>query len=181
MNKTPPGRIIIERSTPKTIVIVVGSAILTAFSIWFIRGGAVDSRGEASVYIVWMGVMVFGFSLLVHIHRLIFGAPMPVKLSPQGFLDRRAFTQEVPWSAVSRLSVWSHRGTSLLRIQLTDQAMRDCKLTPVGQITRWLNRPLGLDGIYIGSADLDVSFSRLRMLFQEYLSEYNPGAIDDTK
>lgn len=69
----------------------------------------------------------------------------------------------------------------MLRIQLEVEAMRHIKLNPIGQTTRWLNKPFGLDGIYVASTDLDISFSELRMLFLNYLSDYNSTAIDDTK
>ncbi|GGX66433.1 hypothetical protein GCM10007385_39600 [Tateyamaria omphalii] len=69
----------------------------------------------------------------------------------------------------------------MLRIQLTDEAMQRNKLTTLGQTTRWPNKLFGLDGIYVVSADLNISFSELGLLFQKHLSEYNPTATDDTK
>ena len=69
----------------------------------------------------------------------------------------------------------------MLRIQFTDEAILRNGLTRIGKTTRWLNRPFGPDGVYVASADLDISFAKLRTLFQNYLSEYNPAATDDTK
>jgi hypothetical protein len=181
MNETIRDHIVIERSVSKLIGLIAIGAAFLAIGVWLINGGAVDSRGESSVYIGWIGAAFSGLCLLVAIHRLIFGHRKPVELSKQGFWDRRALTQEVPWSAVSRISVWSHRGTSILRIQFTDEAILRNRLTPIGKTTRWLNRPFGLDGVYVASTDLDISFSELRTLFQNYLSEYNPAAAVDIK
>lgn len=172
---------VIERSVSKLTGLVAIGAAFVAIGVWMINGGALDSRGEGTVYLGWTGTVFFGLCLLVVVHRLIFGHRKPVELSTQGFWDKRALTQEVPWSVVSRVSVWSHRGTSLLRVQITDEAILRNHLTPIGKTTRWLNKPFGLDGIYIGSTDLDISFSELSMLFQKYLSEYNPTATDDTR
>jgi len=69
----------------------------------------------------------------------------------------------------------------MLQIQFTDEAILRNQLTPVGKIIRWFNRPFGLDGVYVASTDLDISFSELRTLFQNYISEYNPAATVDIK
>lgn len=181
MNATIRDHTVIKRSVSKLIGLVAIGAAFVAIGVWMINGGAVESRGEGTVYLGWIATMLFGLSLLVAIHSLIFGHRKPVELSTQGFWDKRALAQEVPWSAVSRISVWSHRGTSMLRVQFTDETILRNQLTPIGKTTRWLNKPFGLDGVYVASTDLDISFSELRMLFQKYLSEYNPTAIDDMK
>jgi hypothetical protein len=181
MNATIRDHTVIKRSVPKLIGLVAIIAAFVAISVWMLIGGAVDSRGEVTVYVGWIGTVFFGLCLLVAIHRLIFGHRKPVELSTLGFWDKRAFAQEVPWSAVSRISVWSHRGSTMLRIQFTDDAILRNQLTPVVNVARWLNTQSGLDGIYVASTDLDISFSELRMLFRKYLSEYNPTAIDDMK
>jgi len=181
MNETIRDHTVIESSVSKLIGLIASEAAFVAIGVWIINGGAADSRGESSVYIGWIVTVFFGLCLLVTIHRLIFGHRKPVELTKQGFWDKRALKQEVPWSAVSRISVCSHRGTSTLRVQFTDEAMLRNQLTPIGKTTRWLNKPFGLDGIYVGSTDLDISFSELRSLFQKYLSEFNPTAADDMK
>jgi hypothetical protein len=181
MNGATQGHTVIQRSDSKLFGLAAISAVFVAIGVWMIQGGAVEHRGEAPVFWGWLCTVFFGLCLLVCIHRLIFGHRQPVELSPQGFWDKRALTQEVPWSAVSRISVWSHRGTSLLRVQFLDEAMQHTKLSPIGWATRWLNKPIGLDGVYLSSGDLDISFSELRILFQKYLLDYNPAAMDDTK
>ena len=180
MNASMRDHIVIERSVPKLIGLVAIGVALMAIGVWMMKGGAVDTRGgEASVYVGWLCTVVSGFCLLITIYRLIFGHRKPVELSTQGFWDKRALAQEVPWSAVSRISVWSHRGTSMLRVQFTDEAILHNRLTPIGKKTRWLNKPFGVDGIYVASTDLDISFSELRMLFQKYLAEYYPTSKVD--
>lgn len=179
MNETIRDHIVIERSVSKLIGLIAIGAAFVAIGVSMINGGAAESRGVSSLYFGWIGTVFFGLCLLVTIHRLIFGHRKPVELSTQGFWDKRAFAQEVPWSAVSRISAWSHSGTSMLRIQFTDEAILRNQLTLIGKTTRWLNKPFGLEGIYVASTDLDISFSELRMLFQKYLSEGNPNATDD--
>jgi len=180
MNTSTLDHIAIQRSVSKLIGLVAIGAAFVAISVWMINGGATDTRyGELSVYLGWLGAVFFGTCLILWMCRLIFGHHKPVELSPQGFWDKRTLTHEVPWSAVSRISVWSHRGTSMLRVQFSDEAILRNQLTPIGKTTRWLNKPFGLDGIYVASADLDISFSELRMLFQKNLSKYNPTAKED--
>ena len=145
------------------------------------EGGAVDTRGEWTIFWGWFAIIFFGFSAIVSIHRLVFGHRVTVELSPRGFWDKRALLHEVPWTAVSRMSVWTRRETSALRIEIADEAMRHIKMTRIHQAVRWLSKPFGHDGIYVGCGDLDIPCSELIALFQKYLSEYNPAATDDTK
>lgn len=181
MNATIRDHTVINRSVSKLFGLVASGAAFVAIGVWMINGGGVDLHpGESSVYLGWIVTVFFGLCLLGLIHRLIFGHRKPVELSTQGFWDKRVLSQLVPWSAVSRISVWSYRGTSMLRVQFTDEAILHNQLTPIGK-TRWLNKPFGLDGIYVACTDLDISVSELRIVFQKYLSEYNPTAADDMK
>lgn len=181
MNVTMRDHAVIERSVSKLIGLVAIGVAFVAIGVWMINGGAEESRGKVVIYVGWLGTVFFGLCLLGAILSLLFGHRKPVELSTQGFWDKRALVQEVPWSAVSRISVWSHRGTSLLRVQFTDEAILRNQLTPIAKANNWLNKLFGLHGIYLSSVDLDISFCELRRLFQKYLSEYNPTAIDDAK
>ena len=181
MNTTIRERAIIKKSSSKLLGVVGIGAAFVAIGVWMINGGLAESHGEKSVYLGWIATVLFGLHLLLSIHRLAFGERNPVELSMQGFWDKRALTQEVPWSAVSRISVKSLKGNYWLRVHFSDKEILRNQLTPIGKITKWLYAPFGLDGIYVVSTDLDISFSELRMLFQKHLSEYNPTATDDTR
>lgn len=181
MNGISRERTVIRRSVSKLLGLAFILAVFVAIGVWLIQGGAVETRGEISVLIGWLITVFSALGWIVLIQRLIFGHYEPVELSTHGFWDKRALRHEVPWSAVSRLSTWSHRGTSMLRVQLKNDAMEQITLTPTGQITRRLNKPFGLDGIYVGCEDLDISYQELRLLFQRYLSEHSPAATDDSK
>jgi len=181
MSRTTQGYTVIQKSASKLLRNVAIAATGVPLGMWLIQGGAVDTRGQVSVFLGWIGTPIFGLCLLLGLHRLIFGHIEQVELSPQGFWDKRFFKQEVPWNAVSRISIWSLGGASSLRIQLTRESMRQIKPSPIGRVTSWLNNPFCRDGVSVSSADLRISFSELCALFGEYLSDYNPGAINDIK
>lgn len=181
MDAMTEGHIVIQRSVSKIVGLIAIGTFFLAISVWLIRGGAIDSRGEVTLLWGWLGTIFFGLCLFLSIHILLFGYRTPVELSPQGFWDRRILKQEVPWSLVSRISIWSHGRISLLRIQLTDGAITEEQLTSMGKRARWLNKAFGLDGIYVDSMYLEISFSELSDLFQKYLEYYNPSAVDSTR
>ena len=178
MQGTTKGYTAIRKSTPKLIGLALVAAALVAAGLWTFQGGAAEA---GLVFWGWLTTTFFGLILILAVHRLVFGHRTQIELSPQGFWDKRTLKQKVPWSAVSHISTWSRRGNSLLRIQMTDEAWNQSKLTFYGKTIRWLHKPIGLDGIYVGSLDLDISFSELRQLFQSYHLEYNSTATDDAK
>lgn len=186
MNGTTEDHFVIRRSDSKLLGFVLVGALLVAVGVLMIQGDEVDSGDDGDMLIGWLTIVFFGLVSISKTYQLVYGHREPVELSAQGFWDKRVLEQKVPWSAVSRLSVWSYRGKSfwrtyLLRIQLTDEAMQHVRLTKTGRTARSLNKPIGLDGIYISTVDLDMSFPELRLLFQSYLSQYNPSATDDTE
>lgn len=170
----------VGRSVFKTAGAFATVVGLVAIGVWLIQGGAVDSRGEISVFVGWLTTIVCGIGLLILFGRLLFGGRYPLQLSAQGFLENSLLKKEVPWNAVSRISIVSNRRTPLLRIQISDQDFLNQHLTFLGRVTRCLNYPFGRDEIYVSSVGLDASFSELSKLFRTHLAEFNPSAVDET-
>lgn len=182
MSKDTDEHIVIGRSLLKLFGLVVGGVVFVAIGVWMIQGGGADSsRGAPPAFLGWLCAVFFGLATVVGIFRAIFGPRKPLELSPYGFWDKRVFDREVPWSSVVRISIWSHRGTSILIVKLTDEAMQGIKRPKMNFVARWMNKPFGIDGISIVTGDLAISFSEFVSLFQKYLAKYNPEATDDTK
>ncbi len=173
------GQRTVNRSVSKLIGILGIGGIFLAMGVWLIQGGAVDTRGEVSVLYGWLSVLVFGLLSTKFFVRLILGEKTPVRLSPNGLVDKRYFKEEIPWSAFSRVSVWSHRGNSAIRLQLASEGTHQFEFTWSATITRWFNKSVGLDGRYMTSNDLDISFSELRNLMFTYVKEFQPSALED--
>ena len=172
------GQTSIMRSLPKSIGMLVALSIFAAIGVWLIHGGAVDTRGKGTILLGWLSMPLCGLGLAVVFFRLIFGSNTPVIFSQTGLFDKRSFEGEIPWSAVTRVSVFSIRKTSVIRLQLAPDGILLLKLTWSAKITRWMNKPFGLDGLYITSNDLDISFPELWNLTRMYVAEFCPDALD---
>lgn len=181
MNSTNSSTIVIQRSHAKLLALTSVSAVFVAISVWMISGGMVGSRGEGSVSFGWFSAVFFGSSLVVISYRLIFRSRMSLELSPQGFWDKGVLKKEVPWSAISRISVVGTRHVSLLRVHFTEEAIKHLELSLLPRIVSWLHKPFGTYSIDISDTDIDISLLELCTLFRDHLSVYNPNAIDDTK
>lgn len=172
------GQTSILRSVPKSLRLLILSSAFAAIGIWLVHRGAVGTKGTSTIFSGWLSVLFFGMCLALVLFRLIFGSNTPVILSQTGFVDKRSFKGEIPWSAIARVSVFSYRKTSLIRLQLAPDGILLLKLTWSAKITRWMNKPFGLDGLYVPSSDLDISFAELWNLTRRYVKELCPHALD---
>lgn len=175
------GQISIRRSLPKSIGLLIVASVFVAIGIWLVRGGAVGTKGTSTIFFGWVTVVFFGICSVLALFRLIFGSNTPVILSPTGFVDKRSFKREIPWSEISHVSVFSYRKTSMIRLQLAYDGIDRLELTWSATITRWLNKPFSLDGLYISSSDLDISFPELWDVTRRYVTEFCPHALAGDK
>ncbi len=172
------GVVAIRRSPWKSVGLVIGAGLLVAVSVWLIRGGAAATLGEVTLAIGWVGAVLFGTALVLLLLRLGFGAAEPVFLSPEGILDRRLARSVIPWSEVIGAGVWTHRGTSMVQLQLSPAGCAALQLTRSGALTHRINAPfLGSDRFHFGTADLAIGFTEFWVLVQDHLRAHHPAAL----
>jgi len=149
-----------------------------AISVPTIKTGTEASDSEM-VFLGWAGTIFFGFALLFLLFQLFFSPREPLILSPQGFLDKRKLKQEVLWSDISYMSVWSYKGNSSLRIQLKDATVQNQKSNLHARFIDRISRPFSLGGLYVNTLDLDISTSELHELFKKYRAEHNASVAQE--
>lgn len=160
------------------IKILRGIGCLGAFiaiAVWYLRSGAAQADGEGAGVISWVSIVIFGAGLLHHVHQLIFGDRYPVELSAYGFVDKRSIKQDVPWSAVSRISVLRHRWYDLgLVVHLTGGVAHNTFwLSPIARFWSRFGKPSNPDRVNVIATGLKIHPSELRALFEKHLSDYN--------
>lgn len=150
-----------KRSGWKLFGFVLIGLVSLAIGIWLIRGGAVDGRyGEFSIVLGWISAPLFALCTLIPMGGLLFGEREPVTISPNGLLDTRLSSSEIPWSAIAGLSQWKRKRTSLICLDMTPESLEAIQLNHFARVVSWLNRPFTPSGIYVQSNDLDVTFSK---------------------
>ncbi|MEM8749568.1 MAG: STM3941 family protein [Pseudomonadota bacterium] len=180
MNKLADGLISINRSKTKLSGLTIGGVLFVWAGVWLANGGAVESKlGEVSIYVGWFGGAFLGLCLVVSIQRLLFGCRTPVVLSPSGFVDKRTLRNEIAWKSVSRMTVWTFKGNSIICLYLTSDARRNLQLNWIGTVTRLFNKWDDTGDVYVASTDLDISFPDLLSHFRQYLMQYQPNALAD--
>ncbi|MEM6588763.1 MAG: STM3941 family protein [Pseudomonadota bacterium] len=170
---------LIHRSVGKLLLLAIGSGAFVAACFWIVTGDS-SSYSKPSTYpAAWLGIVCFGFSLFFFVHKLLFGPRIPLELSPNGFLDRRLFTNEVSWTSVRGVHLWSHKGVSLVAVQLTSDAVSSLEKTYLAKAKTQLNLPFGKNIVYVAITDLEIQADQLLWTFRKYLKKYNSAPSED--
>ena len=177
MEKYNLGQTSIMRSLPKSIGLLILASVFVVGGIWLSHEGTVGTKGTISIFIGWLSVLFFGMGFVMILLRLIFGSNTPVIFSQTGFVDKRLFKGEIPWSEIVRVSVFSYRKTSQIRLQLTTEGIHRLELTWSAKIIRWMNYPFSSDGLHFSSSDLDITFPEFWNIMHRYLTEFCPHAL----
>lgn len=173
-----PDQTCIMRSLPKSIGLLIVGSVFVVGGIWLVYDGYVDTKSTSTVVLGWLSVLFFGMSSALILYRLIFGSNTPVILSQTGFVDKRLFRGEIPWSEIARVSVFSYRKASQIRMELTYEGINSLDLTWSTKIIGWINKPFSSDMLYITSSELDISFPEFWIVMRRYVTEFCPHALD---
>lgn len=170
----PP--VLIHRSCIKLIGLLACSSALVTLGVWMADGGAADMRGQMSVFAGWGIAAFFAYTVFVGVRRLFSTRPL-VELSEAGLLDRRQFRKAIPWAAVRQVSTRPMLGAPVLRIHLTEDALREVDFTAFAAANRRLSKLFGQDHIEVTAMDLDVSAWQLLGHIRQHLQANNPEAL----
>ncbi len=170
------GNRVVKRSPEKQVLLALVSITLLFLSIWHLQTSGERADPQFWQILGWLGVCVFSAYFMIISKSFFFGENTGMMLSSTGLHLKNASDKEIPWSTIAVLSVWTHKYNSLIRLQLYPDGYRLVNLKIWAQITRLMHKPVGLEGIYISSADLDLSFNELFDLLAEYLETYNSDA-----
>jgi hypothetical protein len=171
------GTIEIRASPTRMILITLGAAAFTMVSFKMARDLA--SSGSFAEFIGWVGTLFFGAATLTIIWRAIRTLAMrrPVLvLSPDGFQYDRISSEFIPWTAVEKIYVWQHRQNRTIVVKVPETVWLSL---PVGTFVRWsrfANRSLGVDGLWITTLELQTEFDDLFRMVKAYAAAHGGRA-----
>lgn len=164
----------IAKSVSKSLGVLMLGLIFVVLGIWLIKGGALESRGQVSVYVGWLVTILSGIRSFQIFIGLILGEKSPFVISSTGLRDSRMFSGEISWSAISCISTCKQWGSSAVRLDVKKECLRNLKLGPLARMWRMMNLLVGFKDIYISSNELDISFKELQARIVKYATVHNP-------
>ena len=148
------------RSSP-TRLVLLGAGGLAAGVLSFAIAKTYAGTGSYREFIGWVGVVFCGLVVLVALWRALRMRQPTLTLSPQGFRDIRVSPDFIPWTAVENLSIWQYRNTKTVIAKVPETVWRDFPLSRMARWSRSANTSLGVDGLAIGTVELQTRSDEL--------------------
>ncbi|MDB5666759.1 STM3941 family protein [Cypionkella sp.] len=171
------GQTTIRRSCPKIIGLLLVAIVFIALGILLIYVSLGNPERRKILFFGWLSVLFFGMCSGLVLYRLFYASKTPVIFSPTGLIDKRSFIGEIPWSAIARVSVFSTPRSSLIRLELVSYGSYRLQLSRSGKFVRSMGKLFNMDGLYISSSEIDISFPELWSLMRSYVKEFCPRAL----
>ncbi|GLX03031.1 hypothetical protein [Microtetraspora sp. NBRC 16547] len=159
-----PDAIILRRSLPKTLLLAVFVASMTAlaaviaFSPSFremVRMGVVHQI-FAWFWLLLMPIAVSNLLILLRTEVII-------EVGPDGLHDRRLTTQPIPWESIEKISLYGGRFRATIVLHLPAHAWRPYMRSYSALLLAYLNFPF-VRGLAVSTAPLDRSLSADELL-----------------
>ena len=119
-----------------------------------------------------IGVVFFGFCVLLFVGRFLNRRGGIVTLGPQGLRDIRIAPGFVPWAAIEEISTWGGGMNAVMVLKVRPETERALRLTPMARWTRGLNAKLGADGLCVAAAGLKADYATLLAATHAYWAAY---------
>ncbi|MBP1873806.1 hypothetical protein J2Z19_003525 [Ensifer adhaerens] len=154
----------VDRSWPKTIVLLFLSACIAAYGLSF----ALDALGKSESFFAKLLSILGGVTccaaMLIVLWRTLTLRGHLVTLSPAGIRDLRIAPDFIPWSTIARVEVISAMHTRWLELKIYAGALPpnlDRAMAPTGL----LSTPRAL---HLYTNDLAINLDRLHALVSSY-------------
>ncbi|HRQ26849.1 STM3941 family protein [Hyphomicrobium sp.] len=115
-----------------------------------------------------IGVVFFGFCVMVVVGRMLNRRGGIVTLGPEGLRDIRIAPGFVPWSAIQEISTWGGGMSAVMVLSVRPETESALRLTPMARWTRGMNAKLGADGLCVASAGLATDYTTLLATTEAY-------------
>jgi hypothetical protein len=140
-------------------ILMTAAAAAVAFHLFPVRRGSLTEFLGGDV-----GTLFFALCTLLIAWRTVSavgGAPV-VTLSPDGIRDMRVAAETIPWSAVTKISIWQSQGQRVIVLAVEPAVEQQLTLTRIARWSRGANKMLGADGLCVTAQGLKTSFDTLR-------------------
>lgn len=146
-------------------VVMVGLSAFV-FSVTTYRGREVSPFLMSILGTV--GLVFFGFCLLVVVRRLVDLRSGIVTLAPEGFRDVRIAPEFVPWTAIQDISTWESGTSDVMVLSVRPETEKSLRLTRMVRWTRSMNAKLGADGLCVAAIGLETDYATLLATTETY-------------
>jgi hypothetical protein len=102
-----------------------------------------------------------------------------VTITPEGIRDSRIARDVIPWTAVQRISTWTHSGQNIMVLAVDPAVESRLSLTQIAKITRAANPSFGIDGLCVTAQGLKMSNEDLLRNCMAYAAAHE-GALPYT-
>jgi len=161
----------IEQDPVVMVGLILVCAAFVAVAVSTISG---PDHSTKDLVFGWVGIVFFGFGLVVLAVRLLRLRGPALTVSPQGLMDRRTRNpQLLPWSDVRSVGEWRHRGQRMVILGLSSEAKeRLAKGKPLTAIFFKANVALGADGLAVTATGLKASFHDIQNLITAFANAH---------
>jgi hypothetical protein len=112
-------------------------------------------------FIGYIGIVFFGLCTGILVWRLLTVRGAIVTITSEGIRDTRIASELIPWSAITGVSTWRHRGQKALVLAVDSAVENRLTLTRFARWSRATNRAFGIYGLCIAATGLNISYDAL--------------------
>ncbi|WKW49851.1 STM3941 family protein [Rhodomicrobium lacus] len=157
----------IGRSVWKTLGLAVMGAFMTvAMLLPFMLDGQRMGRGQEILLLCCAGF--FALATIVIFKRLFTQTGPILTIGPEGLRDSRIAAETIPWQAITGLSTWTYKCQKVLVLGVLPEVEEALAISPLVKHLRPANRMFGLNGLRVGTTDLQISYANLWDLVVAY-------------
>jgi hypothetical protein len=159
---------VIHRSKTKTLLLFLGAVAFVALGAFIAMTTYAEQGASAfGVFIGLVSIVFFGFCAIPILVKVSHGRPA-VEFLKDGLLVRDISAMPINWLDIIAARLISYRNQPIIELILSPQAEQTLPFTRVVRYTRAANRGLGINGVCLSAAGLQMSASDIVDLIGEW-------------
>ncbi|WP_204297448.1 STM3941 family protein, partial [Actinoplanes campanulatus] len=162
---------VVHRSVPKTLGLVLGALTLLGASVFMLVDGIPRLPAVGALLRVALGavgVLFFGFGAYRTGQQLLHRGPV-VEIGPDGVRDVRLSTQVIPWTAVLRVREVKVQRQRFVALDLDEEFEREFLSGGTAMLQR-INQGAGFSGVHLSATGLRCNADDLYAAVLRYWS-----------
>lgn len=169
--------LVIHRSKTKTLLLFCGAVGFVALGAFIAKTTyAEQGPGAFGVFIGLVSIVFFGFCGILILVKVFDGRPA-VEFPKEGLLVRDISATPINWPDIIAARLISYRNQPIVELILSPQAEQSLPFTRVVRYTRAANRGLGINGVCLSAAGLQMPASDIVDLIGEWAQKAQSAEI----
>ncbi|MGI0527776.1 STM3941 family protein [Rhizobium giardinii] len=169
--------LIIHRSKTKTLLLFCGAVGFVALGAFIAKTTyAEQGAGAFGVFIGLVSIVFFGFCGILILLKVFDGRPA-VEFLKEGLLVREISPKPINWPDIIAARLIFYRNQPIVELILSPQAEQSLPFTRVVRYTRAANRGLGINGVCLSAAGLQMPASDIVDLIGEWAQKAQSAEI----